>query len=601
MGVIHDMANNRTSFLRYINIFITVTLSIIVDIIVRNGDTGTFRTLSGVGNGVAIHTVENKGTVALRESRVSINSVLLLSTNSGVPTSYQLVRDATLAISRSTLANRDFPIGGSTSFRVTSRGAPLTRETGVVCDNAFVARNRTGTIIATINSSARFNGVTNRLANTSGTDAPLRRGLTELNGAVAIVNIVTTTVIFVSRVVSFTVRNAVSLSTVARTFVADVILVITTIPRKLPAVITISLSVGVVGLSGRGTLIGGVVTSRAVNYVDIVYSSGANALARGGVAIHNFCSFRVRASTDGLAGRCLARGVYLGAATSLNSNNRFVNGPARYTVLGFCRTSGTRRSYNGSCGSREGSRRILFTFPFSSSLGRVAAISGISKHVVSCIGNDPRYILTVYNVDNRRQGGTRTTVAGTRRGTVHIVTFTRGGLSNVHSCRRRGRRARVRDGVIFSNFITVSSPLHTSICSTIGYYHDTNIKIGVLANSGVVATSTVTDRLSLLNRNGITLRTGRVRRVDSSRLYGVLPRVDIVTQDAPDIGVEVIGLLGSRNGIITIANSKVGSTPTLGGTSINVTVNVSNARISGRTDSVILLSSSFTAVIGTIR
>lgn len=51
--------------------------------------------------------------------------------------------------------------------------------------------------------------------------------------------------------------------------------------------------------------------------------------------------------------------------------------------------------------------------------------------------------------------------------------------------------------------------------------------------------------------------------------------------------------------MITIANSKAGSTPTLGRTRINLSVKA-NASITGRTDSVALLSSSFRDVTATI-
>lgn len=45
----------------------------------------------------------------------------------------------------------------------------------------------------------------------------------------------------------------------------------------------------------------------------------------------------------------------------------------------------------------------------------------------------------------------------------------------------------------------------------------------------------------------------------------------------------------------------MGSTPSVGGTSVNVNVNVANASIAGGITSVILTSSGFTAVVSTIR
>lgn len=52
---------------------------------------------------------------------------------------------------------------------------------------------------------------------------------------------------------------------------------------------------------------------------------------------------------------------------------------------------------------------------------------------------------------------------------------------------------------------------------------------------------------------------------------------------------------------MSVAKSNIGSTPTLGRTSVKITVKVAKDRISGSTTTVILASSGFTAVVGTMR
>lgn len=611
IGVAHTVTNNRTSVLRYINVFFTVTLSIAVAIIVRNHDTGTFRTLGSVGSSAAIAIIHSNRIALISRQSVAVNSILRVDANSGLPTSTHLVRSGSLATSRSTLANRDIPDTGTASTIFASPGAPITSHAGVLCSNYFIATNGNHTIIATINSSARFNGVTHRLHTTGANVAPLRRGLTGLNGIVTIINSVITTLIFILRITQFITSNATSFSAVSRTFVASVALVITTIPRNLPAVITTYLTIGVVGVSGRGTLIGGVITYRAVNYVGIVYSSGANALARGHVAIVRTCGTpnHTLRGPRRVEGHVLLRGFYIGNATSIafpntartrtNTVPRFVNGPARYTLL--ITTRGTKLS----CQVHHRHTAILRACPFSSRAGDVAAIIHSNSNVAIFTGNDPRGVLSLYTISTGAHNRVRQRVTGFRTRSYQILNFTRhrvsSGSTSATTLSCTTSHTNLRSNVVFSNFITVISPLHRSIPNTIRHYHGTNVRLGVLANSGVIATATVTGRLNVLSRQRVTIRTHRVRRVDSRRLSHRVNHVHIVTHDAPIVGVHIIGTLGTRNGIITIANSNVGSTPTVGGTSINVTVNVTNARISGRTDSVIVLSSSFTAVIGTIR
>lgn len=73
----------------------------------------------------------------------------------------------------------------------------------------------------------------------------------------------------------------------------------------------------------------------------------------------------------------------------------------------------------------------------------------------------------------------------------------------------------------------------------------------------------------------------------------------MVSHTHPVSGGQLIRTLREGGRIITIANSKAGSTPTLGTTRINLSVN-SNASMTGRTSSVAVVSGSFDDVNGTI-
>lgn len=73
----------------------------------------------------------------------------------------------------------------------------------------------------------------------------------------------------------------------------------------------------------------------------------------------------------------------------------------------------------------------------------------------------------------------------------------------------------------------------------------------------------------------------------------------VVSHTHPASGRHLIRLLRRGKTMMTMAKSKAGSTPTLGRTRINLSVNA-KASMTGRTDSVALLSSSFGDVKATI-
>lgn len=73
----------------------------------------------------------------------------------------------------------------------------------------------------------------------------------------------------------------------------------------------------------------------------------------------------------------------------------------------------------------------------------------------------------------------------------------------------------------------------------------------------------------------------------------------MVDHTHPVSGRHLIRLLRRGKTMMTMAKSKAGSTPTLGRTRMNLSVKA-NASMTGRTDSVALLSSSFRDVTATM-
>lgn len=133
------------------------------------------------------------------------------------------------------------------------------------------------------------------------------------------------------------------------------------------------------------------------------------------------------------------------------------------------------------------------------------------------------------------------------------------------------------------------------------HYQTTKVHPVVVANSRRLATVAVTRSLNVTDPRARILDNARLRTVDRPSLRTTIGRIGICTHISPRRGLQVIRTLRGSRRVMTVANSNIGSTPTLGRTRVNVTVNVANASIDGRTDSVILLSSGFTAVITTAR
>lgn len=260
-------------------------------------------------------------------------------------------------------------------------------------------------------------------------------------------------------------------------------------------------------------------TIRTTNSISILLLSGANAVALNGHRTSRF-----------VPTRNISRGALTSTTrlTSLTSR-----APRNHDVIVL-----TGRHFGLHRHSIRSLRTAFMPFATRDQVDKV----GVSGHVVH--GN------SISTVHHRIRTGNNRFPASISRGISRIT----------H--RKTAPLIIIRNSHIL-NIVTLGSVIGNNVGRHFTRLHGVNVGAIVVANSGHLATTTVTTRTNISS---------------------------FLTRTAPRTGLTLVHRCRTRNHLITVANSNAGSTPTLTRTSITITVG-SNARTTGRTNGVISLSS----------
>lgn len=355
-------------------VIVIVAVGTVLKAIRAMGTRSSLTDLGGLSN-PRTGILHSKIIIPVPSSRIAIKSVVVLRTKSCVPTSKHVLRYTDVGISRDTLAKRDLNIRGAASIVRRSR-IPLKSHVGVMCSKDFLACKENSFMIARVKVGARINGVTDLLGAASRGGAPLRIGLSRFKRGLSVLVLMFYTVLF--KVDIFHNRG------VKGTFLFTITLTITTVPRTLDSVIAVILSFKARGVTGRRTVIQGLRTMRKLKDMSVVYSSGAKALARGGVAMRRCCMSNRDVSTSGVSLQSPSRDELLVDdvlyGSSAGVSNMRVKSPARATLVGLKDDLNlSPRRIEMGCPERDRG-------PFSDSHGVVTAGRSLGKIPAVVIG-----------------------------------------------------------------------------------------------------------------------------------------------------------------------------------------------------------------------
>src|SRR5690606_6109557 len=167
-----------------------------------------------------------------------------LSAGDKVPADLRLLRADELAVDESALTGESVPAAKDTAA---TPGAPLGDRTGMAFSGTLVTRGQGAGVVVATGTRTELGGIQRLVLGTSAVQTPLTRKIIQFSKIVAVAILVLAAATFLLGVARG--RAAAEMLT------ASVALAVGAIPEGLPAVMTVTLALGVARMAGRGAIV----------------------------------------------------------------------------------------------------------------------------------------------------------------------------------------------------------------------------------------------------------------------------------------------------------------------------------------------------------
>ncbi|HEX2575291.1 MAG TPA: HAD-IC family P-type ATPase, partial [Aquihabitans sp.] len=174
-----------------------------------------------------------------------VGDIVVVDTGDRIPADGRLVEARSLEVDESSLTGESTPVAKATA--PSAPDAPLAERTGMTYLNSTVTRGRGELVVTGTGADTEMGRLAAMLAKADPGDTPLQQQLHALGGRLAAVAGVAVT--------AFLALNLLRGEPLADTLLASVALAVAAIPEGLPAVVTVTLAIGVHRLATRGAIV----------------------------------------------------------------------------------------------------------------------------------------------------------------------------------------------------------------------------------------------------------------------------------------------------------------------------------------------------------
>jgi Ca2+-transporting ATPase len=270
---------------------------VILIIVIFNAIFGFFQEYKAEKSIEALKKLTALKTVVVREGRekeipsedVVVGDIMVIGTGTKISADGRLIEAIELEVQEASLTGESVPVAKDSS--VLKGHLPLGDQRNMVFSSTIVTRGKGKAVVARTGMQSEVGKVAKMIQETKEEQTPLQIKLDSLGKRLGILTIMICLIIFILEVYTMLPTAESLFSAVHDSFMVAIALAVAAIPEGLPAVVTISLALGVQRMVKRNALIRKMASVETLGSTDIICSDKTGTLTKNEMTIRKiYCN-----------------------------------------------------------------------------------------------------------------------------------------------------------------------------------------------------------------------------------------------------------------------------------------------------------------------
>jgi len=534
--------------------------------------------------------------------------VVLLEAGDRVPADGRLVVGASLEIDESALTGESTPV--AKSIEPAPPGAPLAERTSMAHMNTVVTRGRGELVVTATGMATEMGALAGLLQAAHTAPTPLQEQLAGLGKRIAAVGVAAVAVFFVLGLA----RG----ESLADTVLAAVALAVAAIPEGLPAVVTVTLAVGVHQMAKRGAIVKRLASVETLGSTTVICSDKTGTLTLNQMTaravVVSDVSYRVTGEgyvpqgriTDA-AGRAATEPIVpLARLAALCNDSRVVGGaaigdPTEAALITLAAKAGVDRDALDrefprvaevpfdsarkfmATFHRDGDGRILVAVKGGADvlLGRCATVATTSGPVA--LDSAQRHALDAH-IEALAGEGLRVLAVAERHLPPNVLGTARSDEDLVELAR----------DLTLVGLVGLLDPPRPEARDAIELCRRAGIAVKMITGDHAATATAIAAQLGL---DGATLTGNELDRLDDAALPAVVEDTAVFARVAPEHKVRLVEALRAKGHVVAMTGDGVNDAPALKTADIGVAMGITGTEVSKEAAAMVLTDDNFATIV----
>lgn len=594
--------------------------AVILAILVINAALGVFQEYRAEKAIEAIQGMVAQKALVMRDgekkeilaSEIVPGDLILLEAGAKVPADASLVLASNLKVDESSLTGESVPVRKETVE--VPEGAPLAERKNEVFMGTSVVYGSGHGVVSRTGMKTEFGKITELIQAVEKSDTPLKLKIDELGGQLGVIALLIVFVIFIEGLITG--------KGVFEMFITAVSLAVAAVPEGLPAVITITLAIGVRRMAGRNAIVRKLASVETLGSTTVICSDKTGTLTKNEMTVRKIYrddSFiDVTGSGYSPTGRFVFKGkdisppelaLRIGALCNnafLSKDERsgwkIVGDPTEGALMVAAVKGGIEQK-----GLDENYQRRA-ELPFDSERKRMSTInSAPDGKLIACVKGAPESVLglcdkinvkgKVVRLDKKRKEKILKANREMAASALRVLALAyREGMAESETY----EMDEVENHLVFAGLVGMIDPPRENVRHSIATCRKAGIRVVMITGDQKLTAFGVGSELGLVDSEKQVITGAELDGLDDAALDKKIESIAVVARASPEHKVRTLEALRRHGHVVAMTGDGVNDAPALKRSDVGVSMGIVGTDVARETSDIVLADDNFSTIVAAV-
>jgi P-type Ca2+ transporter type 2C len=600
VNVIRSATGGEADFLECIGIFVAISLSVVITVVMEGKSAKAFEALSKIGEDASVKVIRGGEAVILSQKELAAGDILILSTGDRIPADGRFLEGVGLESDESALTGESVPVKKDAEAVLSDEKTPLAERINMLYSGNYVTNGYGKMAVTAVGDGTEFGKIARELTRTGRSSTPLQEKLAKLGKTITVLGVAAAAVVFVSELISFAASGGLVFEKVLEAFVTSIVLIVAAVPEGLPTIVAVSLSINIIKLSRQNALVKKMIASETVGCINVICSDKTGTLTENKMTVSSFYDGEWHETATGLSSDWMVHNICLNTTADVSQSGAFLGNPSECAMLNFYERSELREKTGKSYREERSDHDVLMAFPFSSELKHMTTISKVDGKIISYVKGSPEAIFTMCALSNGQRSEIDRYITAVQEKSMRVIAFSHKELDTMRDYEDERLHAALETGMTFDGFVAISDPLRADVYDAVKSCRRAGIDLKMLTGDNLVTASAIARELHLLEGDRIAVEAKSIVDLSDEELSTLLPRISVIARSTPTIKMRVVKLLKAQGNVVAVTGDGINDAPALKNADVGIAMGISGTDVSKEASDIVLLDDSFSTIVKAI-